>query len=261
MKNKYIVFVLLSISIFASACKSRKFMSAAKNEIMVVSEEELLKQNIIAKVPAANFDFNFLQSKAKVQANVKGKDYSLTFNIRMQKDKRIWISVNAIGSIEVARILITPDSVRIIDRINNQYLVKDFEFLSGMLNTNVDYAMIQNLMLGNAPLFNSAETLVLKQDELSYQLSAKQADIITNYTFRKEDTKLNEFSLEENTELKRNIRVNYSDYKLVENTNFPFLINSIASSQKESLKLNVQYTKVEKLNSLEFPFNVPKRFE
>ena len=124
MKNKYIVLVLLSISIFASACKSRKFMSAAKNEIMIVSEEELLKQNIIAKVPAANFDFNFLQSKAKVQANVKGKDYSLTFNIRMQKDKRIWISVNAIGSIEVARILITPDSVRIIDRINNQYLVK-----------------------------------------------------------------------------------------------------------------------------------------
>lgn len=261
MKNKYIVFVLLSLSMLVTACKSRQFMSETKSSKMVVSEEELLKQSIISKIPASNFDFNFLQAKAKVQANVKGKDYSLTFNVRMQKDQKIWISVNAIGSIEVARILITKDSVRIIDRINNQYLVKDFEFLSGMLNTNVDYAMIQNLMLGNAPIFSSIETLVLKQDEQSYQLSAKQADVFTNYSFRKEDTKLNAFSLEENTEMKRNIQVNYSDYKLVDNNNFPFLINSIASSQKESLKLNVQYTKVEKLNSLEFPFNVPKRFE
>lgn len=261
MKNKYIVFVLFSLSILGSACKSRQFLSEKKPDVMIVSEEELLKQSILSKIPSANFDFNFIQAKAKVQANVKGKDYTLSFNIRMQKDQKIWISVNAIGSIEVARILINRDSVRIIDRINNQYLVKDFEFLSGMLNTNVDYSMIQNLMIGNAPNFANAGSLVLKQDEKSYQLSAKQEEVFTNYSFRKEDTKLNAFSLEENAELKRNIQVNYSDYKLVENTNFPFLINSIASSQKESLKLNVQYTKVEKLNSLEFPFNVPKRFE
>lgn len=261
MNNKYIVFVLLSFSLLVSACKSRQFLSETPNNKMVVSEEELLKQSIISKLPSSNFDFNFLQAKAKVQANVKDKDYSLNFNIRMQKDQRIWISVNAIGSIEVARILILKDSVRIIDRINNQYLVKDFVFLSGMLNTNVDFNMIQNLMLGNAPIFANAESLVLKQDEQYYQLSSKLAEVLTNYSFRKEDAKLSAFSLEEDTELKRNIRVNYSDYRLVENNNFPFLINSIASSQKESLKLNVQYTKVEKLNSLEFPFNVPKRFE
>ncbi len=261
MKNKYIVFVLLSVSLLVSACKSRQFLSDTPNNKMVVSEEELLKQSIISKISSTNFDFNFLQAKAKVQANVKDKDYSLNFNVRMQKDQKIWISVNAIGSIEVARILISKDSVRIIDRINNQYLVKDFEFLSGMLNTNVDFYMIQNLMLGNAPIFANAESLVLKQDEQNYQLSSKLAEVLTNYSFRKEDAKLSAFSLEEDTELKRNIRVNYSDYRLVENNNFPFLINSIASSQKESLKLNVQYTKVEKLNSLEFPFNVPKRFE
>jgi hypothetical protein len=261
MKNKYIVFVLLSLSILISACKSRQFLSDANNSKMIVSEEELLKQALLSKIPSSNFDFNFLQAKAKVQANVKSKDYSLNFNVRMQKDEKIWISVNAIGSIEVARILITKDSVRIIDRINNQYLVKDFDFLSAMLNTDVDFTMIQNLMLGNAPVFANNESLILKQDDQNYQLSSKLAEILINYSFRKEDTKLSAFILEEDTELKRNIRVNYSDYRLVENNNFPFLINSIASSQKESLKLNVQYTKVEKLNNLEFPFNVPKRFE
>lgn len=261
MKSKNMAVVLLSFSLFLTACKSRQYISDTKTEKSTVSAEELLKQSLINKIPNANFNFNYLQAKAKVQANVKDKDYNLNFNIRMQKDERIWISVNAIASIEVARILINKDSVRIIDRINNQYLVKDYDFLSDMLNTKVSFEMIQNLMIGNSAILMNNESLSLKQDELNYVLTAKSLESMSNYSYRKSDTKLTEFSLEENTDAKRSIKVQYNDYRLIENTNFPFLINSIASSQKESLKLNVQYTKVEKLNSLEFPFNVPKRFE
>lgn len=261
MKSKYIAIAMLSFSLFLTACKSRQYIKNSETEKTSVSAEELLKQSLLSKIPNANFNFNYLQAKAKVQANVKDKDYNLNFNIRIQKDEKIWISVNAIASIEVARILINKDSVRIIDRINNQYLVKDYDFLSDMLNTKVSYEMIQNLMIGNSPILMNNESLTLKQDDLNYVLIAKSDESFSNFAFRKTDTKLAEFSLEENTEAKRNIKVQYNDYRLIEEANFPFLINSIASSQKESLKLNVQYTKVEKLNSLEFPFNVPKRFE
>lgn len=261
MKSKNIAVALLSFTLFLTACKSRQYLSDSKSEKHSVSAEEMLKQSLLTKIPNANFNFNYLQAKAKVQANVKNKDYTLNFNIRMQKDERIWISVSAIASIELARILINKDSVRIIDRINNQYLVKDYEFLSGMLNTNVNYELIQNLMIGNSPLLMNNESLFIKQDDQNYILSNHNKENISNYAYRKADAKLSSFSMEENTDTKRNIQVQYNDYRLIEDANFPFLINSIASSQKESLKLNVQYTKVEKLNSLEFPFNVPKRFE
>lgn len=252
---------LLSFSLFLTACKSRQYITNTITEKSSVSAEELLKQSLLTKIPNANFNFNYLQAKAKVQANVKDKDYNLNFNIRIQKDERIWISVNAIAGIEVARILINKDSVRIIDRINNQYLVKDYDFISGMLNMKVNYEMIQNLMLGNSPILLNNESLSVKQDDLNYVLTAKSNESLSNFAYRKTDTKLSEFSLEETTIEKRSIKVQYNDYRMIEDANFPFLINSIASSQKESLKLNVQYTKVEKLNSLEFPFNVPKRFE
>jgi hypothetical protein len=59
----------------------------------------------------------------------------------------------------------------------------------------------------------------------------------------------------------KNVAVNYGGFKLVDALNFPFLISSTASSEKESLSLNLEYVKVEKVDKLEFPFNVPKKFD
>lgn len=260
-KKKYFLLVLILFSLAFSACRSNKTIANTDKSVMKLSEEDIQKQKRIDALPSANFDFNFLQAKAKVQANVKEKNYNLTFNIRMQKDKIIWISVNAIGSIEVARILMNPDSVRIIDRMNNQYLVKDFDFLSDMLNVPVDFYQVQNMILGNAPTFNNTPMLVYKESDASFQLSENKNGVDYLHTFRSQDNKLSVYNLKENSESQRSIRVEYGDFKSVDGLLFPFLINSIASSQKESLKLDVQYTKLERLNNLEFPFNVPKRFE
>jgi hypothetical protein len=78
---------------------------------------------------------------------------------------------------------------------------------------------------------------------------------------RKEDYKTQSIVLSDLENKKRKVEVNYGGYKIFEGYNFPYLISSLASSQKESLSLNLEYVKVEKVNNLEFPFTIPKKFD
>ncbi len=260
--NKSTARILILISVLAfSACRTKKVVQQPDQQQIQVSAEELLKSSIVPIIRNANFNFQFISAKAKVKVNRDGKDFNLTFNIRMQKDEQIWISVNAIGGIEVARALLNKDSIRLLDRLNKQYLVKDYQFLSELLNTSVDFYLLQDLMLGNTPKNFNYMSSTLSQSDYAYEFTGTK-DFL-NYTVdaRKEDLKLLSIRLRDTRNSAKNVAVNYGGFKLVDALNFPFLISSTASSEKESLSLNLEYVKVEKVDKLEFPFNVPKKFD
>lgn len=259
--NKIGVSFLIILTIGISSCRVKKVVHNPNSDKTEISEELRMKSDIIPQLKLANFNFEYLTSKAKVKVSRGDKDYSLTFNMRLQKDEQIWISVNAIGGIEVARVLLNKDSVRILDRLNKQYMVKDYVFLSELLKTNVDFFLIQDLILGNSPVNFDYTNSNLTEDVNTYQFAGNQELIYFEVGVRKEDYKLKGLKVNdvENPDMK--VSVNYDGFKLIDGSNFPFLITSFASSQKESLTLNLEYVKVEKVNSLEFPFNVPKKFE
>ena len=261
MINKIILIFICTIALSISSCRVKKAASLPNQATEQVSEEELLKKSIVAKLFATGFDYHFLTAKAKVKVTREGKDFSLTFNIRSEKDKQIWISANAIGGIEVARVLMNKDSIRILDRFNKQYIVKDYQYLSELLKTPVDFYLLQDLMFGEAPRGINYQESSLMQSESSYLFSGILNTINYNLNIRKEDYKTQNIVLADFENKKRKVEVNYGGFKIFEGYNFPYLISSVASSQKESLSLNLEYVKVEKVNNLEFPFTIPKKFD
>lgn len=253
--------LLIAVLFFTSACRSKKLKvePISKNiESVIVTPDGLA--DFHAKLAAANFDFTYLAAKAKVTFEQKGKNTSVNFSVRMKKDETIWISVNAIGTIEVARVLLSRDSVKILDRINNKYIVTDYDQISELLKVQADFQMIQQLITGS-----------VSDPQASWSELAKTMDAIS-WKFITEDHVRSEYFIDpitykprqldmHDTEQKQSLTVNYGDYRPVGTYLFPFLINSYAVSQKESVKLDVQYTKVEKVDALDFPFNVPKKFD
>jgi hypothetical protein len=67
--------------------------------------------------------------------------------IRMYQDSLIWISVRSM-SLEGMRAVITPDSVKYIDRLNNKYYLGDYRFVAKMSPMQFDFHDVQNLLLG-----------------------------------------------------------------------------------------------------------------
>jgi len=259
--NKIIRYSLLSCILFSViSCRVKKVEPVNGGQKIELSKEEQEKLKFIERLQTSYFDYTFLSAKAKVKVNRAGTDFSLTFNIRAQKNERIWISANAIGGIEVARILLTKDSVKILDKFQKKYIAQDYRYLSELLKTNVNFEMMQDLMFGNAPKnydYSSADVL---QNAATVQFNGVAEATAWAIDLRKDDLRLQRISMAE-AATKRNVEINYGAYKMVGDSNFPHLISSTASSQKESLSLNLEYVKVEKVNNLEFPFNVPKNFD
>ncbi len=66
-------------------------------------------------------------------------------NIRILKDSIIWISVRSLN-IEGARLFITPDSIKFINRIDNKYFADDISSLVKVFKVDLDYMDLQGLL-------------------------------------------------------------------------------------------------------------------
>ena len=64
-----------------------------------------------------------------------GRRRGLTFNLRMEKDKVIWLSA-ALG---MARIMITPEKVQYYSKLDNQYFDGDYALLSDFAGTLIKF--------------------------------------------------------------------------------------------------------------------------
>lgn len=252
--NRPYYFILILFLVVG--CKARKNVVSANEHVYTELGNTV---EIINKVHAAEFDFEFLSAKAKINIESGGKKNNVSFTIRMKKDEKIWISVTAIGGIEVARVLLTPDSVNILDRINNRHVVYDYEFLSEIIKNQVDFHIVQALMIGNSLPGLLNETAKITQAENEIIFNSVREDV--GYTMLiGPNLKLHQLKLNDSV-LKQELITDYSEFNPIDNSFFPFVINSVATSGKESVKLQIQYNKVEKVQTLEFPFSVPKNYE
>ena len=70
-------------------------------------------------------DFNTLALKGKADLDINGEQNNVNMNIRIQKDKKIWVIITAAGGIvEVARAMITPDSLLLLNKLQKTYTKK-----------------------------------------------------------------------------------------------------------------------------------------
>lgn len=108
--------------------------------------------------------FDFFSTRFSGNVNIDNDNYSVSGTIRIKKDSAIYISVSPILGIELARLLVTPDSVHFVNRMEGTYFEGDVEFLNSLLNTRMDFHMLQALLVGNDFSRFSAENFELSQE-------------------------------------------------------------------------------------------------
>ena len=105
-----------------------------------------------ARTNVAEIDFKYLTAKSKLSFKSKTQDISnANLNLRVRKDSTIWISISKVG-IEAVRALITRDSVAIMDKLERRYAIYDFPTLSRQFDFDMNFDLLQALIVGNLPL-------------------------------------------------------------------------------------------------------------
>lgn len=250
--------LLVGIALTLSACKTRKLVVVAPPAVKT-DTVKIRKVENLNLLKSKNMAFKTLSLKGKAQLNINGDDNNVTVNIRMLKDKKIWMSVTAIAGIEVARVLISPDSLLVLSRLQGVYLQKPFSYIHNFANKEVDFKLLQELLTGNASPDFLVEDAALSWQNGVWNLKATKNklgfQILFNTLLKAAETNLND------VQAAQAVKVVYGNYQKVENYLFPSGIQLNALSGMKKVSIALDFSKIESNVDLDFPFTVPKRFK
>ena len=246
--------VLLASSIFiVFGCRSTKSVTS-KGEL----DSNMTARKLIAENQNQNAKFKTLQAKVKVEYTQDQKTEGYTVNLRMEKDKIIWIN----ATLGLARVMITPERVGFYDKINNQYFDGDYSLLSDLLGMELDFKKVQSLLLGES-IFNLKDgQYKLSSQENSYVLEPKEQNalfelylLLNPAHFKMDSQQLYQSSK------KRILEVDYKSYQSVERQIVPENVKIIAVEDADEVDIEMEYRSVTLNEGLNFPFKIPSGFK
>lgn len=244
---------MLSCLVWAvPACKSGRL--ARNPRLKPKSEKVLMKRLLDNQVPAEWFS-----GKAKLTYRDEYMRQSFTANIRIRKDSVIWLNFKKF-SLEAARVLITPDSVFILDRINNEYSIEPFEYVQRRYSLPVGFQGLQALILGN-PVFFSQNTEA-DVDGQRYVITQKTDRYNAKYWLDGTKLLLQEFMVED-IRNHRKMSAESSDYQSLERKQKFSYFRSFNLSHPDfgEVALDVKFSKVEINVPKSVKFDIPARYE
>jgi hypothetical protein len=230
---------------------------------------------LINKLKTNEFQFETISAKAAIAlTDSANKKTSFKTHLRIRKDSVIWISITAIG-LEAARVIITQDSVKLINRIKKQYFLGDFNYINKMFGTELDYQMLEALLIGNSLNFNENEKVHARVDrkkELYYLSTEKKRKVKKELQKEKEKIKKEaqvlwldpiSFKIKDilltSPEKNRSLAGFYSEYKTIEKQFIPYKILFQLKS-KSSSTIEIDYSKFSSGKSLTFPFKISSKY-
>lgn len=273
---KYGSFFVAALLLFSS-CKTSKEVGGKKN-LNHKSTSFLINQ-----INQAEFNEKWVSFKTAVAFKSDKLSDSFKMNIRMRKDSVIWVSATYYA-VEVARFYFTPDSLKFMDRKNNEFFVGDFSFLSKKFNLNMDFFSLQAVILGGAVGIEDSTHLVSFIDEKNYVLSsfskknlrraldhregndekidAAELDNKTLYFtnwIKPENFKVSK-SLIFNPESAQSLVTEYKTHEETEGKLFPKDLAMDVRSNQKQVKITVEYYKPSFEKGVKFPFTIPEKY-
>lgn len=170
----------------------------------VTPKDTLKNQKLISKSKAESIrdleslysNMNSLEARTSVDINLGEFNQEVNSQIRWIRDSVFWMNFTVLG-IEGARLLITKDSLFLIDRINKEYYTNSLERMSTQYNIPFNFKSVEAFLLGY-PVFLSEEEI--KEDAATpgrhFTLEDKQwlAEYYTDSTM----TQLNKMLIKQN---------------------------------------------------------------
>lgn len=250
MKN--ILFLIIGIVVFVSSCKPTERTGEPR---------KLTEKFVLKKMADNTIDFNWFSAKIKTNYQSDEESFTATLQVKIEKDKRIWISGQKFG-FEGARILITPDSIQIINRLEKTYQVADFSYIQKEFNLPANFEAVQNFLVGNPLMMSENAMYRLKSDTATIVLDGIDDNVSFSYILNRLSYKLEKFALED-TSTARKVVTRQLDYQATDkHGDFSFLREiELESNDIEKVSVVMTYSKVDFDEEKTMSFSVPSSYE
>jgi hypothetical protein len=282
---KLLLFVVFTLGIAATGCRSTKNLrkviaaqaphtdttgDAARQAALPPRDAHADSLAVIARALAGiahnRLDFQTFSGHMHVHyQSGDGKDYELSVIVRIQKDSFIWLSINAqVGpvNIEAFRVLITHDSVKILDKQKKLARLRSVSYLQEQVNLPVDFKTVQSLLIGNPIFLDTAHVLYYRTDPNQKGVSLFCiGTAFSNFLTLNPDNTLRHSKLDDIDPLRaRTCDVTYGDYDYAGPAPFStYRKISVAEKSKVDIEIGIKQYKFNE--ALSVPFSVPKNYK
>jgi hypothetical protein len=253
----YIVIICCTVAM--AGCKAKKALAVRKAADTTAAKPAVDTKLIqINAIKSAQTSFNTFSGKAKTSLSINGDANDVTLNIRIQRDQKIWVSITAIAGIEVARALIRPDSLFMMNRLQSVYLKRPFSYVSQYAGSQVNYKMLESVIIGNAIPEALTESSDFQPANGGTQVTGRLAALVYMLMLGP-DNKVNQLNLN-NQDEGQTLQVNNSAFIQVANHVVPSEIDMSSTVKTKKITVNLHYVKQEFDQPLDFPFTIPSRY-
>jgi len=253
-------FLMLIVGVVTGGCRTAKKAQRVVSDSAVstspattlkpVDSAAILKEQLANNI---NMPPNFTTFYGRAKANFSSPQASCnaTVYIKMKKDSVIWISITGPLNIEGARVLVTPDSVKIINKLESTVQLSSITHLQKITKLPLNFNDFQNIILGRAGLNNSNNVdYQIKKDSVTLTATGELLTYI--YSFAKNNLLLGQtnFQTSGNSDV-TGANVFYNNYQPVNDLEFS-ASRDIAVFGKSPTKLQLDFK--------EYNFNQPQSY-
>ncbi len=268
---RFLSIVALVLIVFTSCRSTRNIQTAiAKKDTVAVAivdslpkiDSQAIISETLQKLAARKIDFTTFSAKINVDyQGADGKKYDVNANLRMYKDSLIWISITAIFGIEGLRAIITPDSVKILNKQDKVFTARSVSYLQEVTALPLSPSSLQDILIGNPVFLDSANVLSFSGQENNHITLLSKGEwfknlLTLNQHSRVENSKLDDV---DNTR-SRTCNLSYSNYEEKKGVLFSTK-RRITVTEKSKLDIKLDFKSYEYNETLSFPFSVPKSYK
>jgi len=253
---------------FVSSCKVKR--STLKKPL-----KEHAFDYLYQKMNENQVHFSTLNSKFNIEYSADKSITNLKGQLRIQSDSLIWLTFSPALGIEAARVLLTNDSVKFINRLNKTYFTGKYELLDSLMNTTIEYSILQSMLLGNDLTQYDVNKFKASVDNQMYRITIRErrkirkyirkGEIVTkvlveNIWLDPENFRIHKIEIKELGNDKKKLVVTYPEYFDVEGQNFPKSM-TIEISADKNIRIDIVFLRTNINLPQNYPFKIPSKYD
>lgn len=277
VQGKLYLWIVFFVLLGFSSCKTARV--ATTSRLNSISTNKLIRN-----IENNAFDYKYLSVK-RINCLFENGNTQTSFraSIQAEKDNQVKVMLTKMN-FPVARIWLTPDSVKFINYLENSYMLGDYRNLSKMLGMELDFQTVNAIISNNVfsmgdddrdyetsidsgmYVLQSVKTMNAIKSNQKMREPARQSKNLTGKTTVKQSLyidpltyKLRKIRLDDAANA-RFLKVEFSDFVNVDKQLYPGDIFLHFLSPENNIKMSLKLSNFSTEKEKEVRFKVPEKF-
>ncbi|MDX5319703.1 MAG: DUF4292 domain-containing protein [Bacteroidota bacterium] len=245
MRHLALFFVAL---LLLPACSVKKATKKPEENLPLSQNAQVLGKMVADKA----FEFEYLSFRGQGKFVGMWIDQNLSLVVRMKRHEVVWISAQAMLGIEVARALVTKDSVFVIQNFpDRKYMAYSLDSLSQILSVPLTVTQLQDFFIGNPLLPYEKAKVSMRGDSLLVEKVAQEFILTEFFANNLPKIAKNQLQSRQN---QGSAEIEYLSFEKQDNKEMPVKVNIFVQRPDLTAQLDLQYTNISLEPISSFPF-------